>query len=256
MDVHKVYLVDIVAFLDQYLSVEKVPDSSQNGLQVKSRKCHVGLAVFAVDACMDVFMNAKKLGAELIVVHHGLLWENTEPDVFVKDRIRFLRKNNISLYAAHLPLDMHKVVGNNAVIADMLGVKKRKPFGRYEGVACGICGQLPKKMARTAFMELVNDCIGAVTSAQCFGPKSVRDVGIVSGSGSFAIGQMKRAGIDTLLSGEPKHAAYHSAREARVNAIYAGHYATERFGVLALSERLKKEFPEVRTRLIESPTGL
>ncbi len=151
---------------------------------------------------------------------------------------------------------MHDVVGNNAVIADMLGVKKRKPFGRYEGIVCGVQGQLPKKLARGAFMNLVNDRIGAVVSAQFFGSKSVRNVGIVSGSGSFAIGQMERAGLDTLLSGEPRHATYHNAREARVNAIYAGHYATERFGVRALSEKLKKEFPEVRTRFIESPTGL
>ncbi len=256
MDVHKVYLVDIVAFLDKYLSVKKIPDISQNSLQVKSRKSHVGLVVFAVDACMDVFMKAKKLGADLVVVHHGLLWENTKPDVCTRERIKFLRKNKMSLYAVHLPLDMHEDVGNNAVIADLIGIKKRKPFGRYEGVVCGICGQLPKKMARTAFMELVNECIGAVTSAQFFGSKSVRNVGIVSGSGSFALGQMKRAGLDTILSGEPKHAAYHRAREARINAIYAGHYATERFGVQALSERLKKEFPEVKTRLIESPTGL
>lgn len=256
MDVHKVYLADIAAFLDKYLSVKKIHDSSQNGLQVKSRKSHTGLVVFDVDACMDVFMNAKKLGADLVVVHHGLFWENTKPDVCTKERVKFLRKNNISLYAVHLPLDMHKDVGNNAVIADLIGIEKRKPFGRYEGAACGICGQLPKKMTRDAFMKYVSDCIGAVASAQFFGPKSVRNVGIVSGSGSFAIGQMKRAGLDTLLSGEPKHAAYHCAREARVNAIYAGHYATERFGVRALSERLKKEFPEVRTRLIESPTGL
>ncbi|MCK5333208.1 MAG: Nif3-like dinuclear metal center hexameric protein [Candidatus Aenigmarchaeota archaeon] len=250
------YLADILAFLDKYLAVKKTLDSSRNGLQVKSRTKHVGLAVFAVDACMDVFLEAKKLGAELIVVHHGLLWENTKPDVFVKERMRFLRKNNISLYAVHLPLDMHKEVGNNAVIADILGVKNRKPFGRYDGVACGVRGQLPRKMARSAFMNLVNERIGSIASAQFFGSKSVRNVGIVSGSGSFAIEQMKRVGLDTLLSGEPKHAAYHNALEARVNAIYAGHYATERFGVQALSERLKKEFPEVRTRFLESPTGL
>ncbi len=250
------YLAEIEAFLDKYLSVKKIPDRSQNGIQVKSRKKHVGLVVFAVDACMHVFLKAKKLGAELVIVHHGLLWEDAKPDIFTKERIRFLRKNNISLYAAHLPLDMHKEVGNNAVIADAIGIKKRKPFGRYEGVACGVRGQLPKKLARDEFMKLVNSCIGSVTSVQFFGPKSVRNIGIVSGSGSFAIGQMKKAGLDTLLSGEPRHAAYHDALEARINAVYAGHYATERFGVRALSEKLKKEFPELRTRFIESPTGL
>ncbi len=247
---------DIEVFLDKYLSVKKILDSSQNGLQVKSRKRQVELAVFAVDACMDVFLKAKKLGAELVVVHHGLFWEGAKLDVFARERIRFLRKNNMALYAAHLPLDIHKEVGNNAVIADAMGIKKRKPFGRYEGVACGVRGQLPKRMAQNAFLELVESRIGAVASAQFFGQKSVRNIGIVSGSGSFAIGQMKRAGLDTLLSGEPRHAAYHDALEARINAVYAGHYATERFGVIALSEKLKKEFPELRTRFIESPTGL
>ncbi len=84
------YLTDIIIFFDKYLSVKKIPDMSQNGLQVKSRKSHVGLVVFAVDACMDVFLNAKKLGAELVIVHHGLLWDNTKLDICTKERIKFL----------------------------------------------------------------------------------------------------------------------------------------------------------------------
>lgn len=249
-------LQELAAFLDSYLAVKRIPDDSRNGLQIRGRP-RIATVAFAVDACMDVFLKAKKIGADMVVIHHGLLWKGGKrSDPILRKRLDFLKRNGISLYAAHLPLDAHSVVGNNAVIARILGLGGLRPFGKYEGVVSGLSGTLPKRMPRGAFAKIVREKIGALRAIHFFGQKSVRKVGIVSGGGAFAVEQMKKAGIDMLVSGEPKHKEYHVALEAGVNAIYAGHYDTERFGVMALSERLKKEFPELETRFIDSPTGL
>lgn len=249
-------LRELAAFLDKYLAVKRIPDVSRNGLQVRGRP-RVATIAFAVDACMDVFLKAKKIGADVIVVHHGLLWMGgNRKDPLLRRRLDFLKRNGISLYAAHLPIDMHKESGNSAVIARILGLRGLRPFGEYEGVMCGLSGTLPKRVAREAFAKIVEEKIGRIQAKHFFGQKSVRKVGVVSGGGSFAVEQMKKAGVDTLVSGEPKHYTYHVALEAGVNAIYAGHYSTECFGVMALSGMLKKEFPELKTKFIDSPTGL
>lgn len=250
-------LAEITRFLDSYLDIKKIPDESKNGIQVKGGR-EVCTVAFAVDACIDAFSKAKNAGAQIIVVHHGLFWgqDKKKPDAVMRERIKYLKENKIALYAAHLPLDVHKNVGNSILIARTLGLKNIRPFGEYEGVVCGVSGILPGKVSREKFSRLIGEKIGRVSSRQFFGPKIVGAVGVVSGGGSFAVGQMSASELDTLVSGEPEHKEYHTAVEAKVNAIYAGHYATERFGLIALSERLKKEFPELNTQFIESPTGL
>lgn len=249
-------LQETAAFLDKYLAVKRIPDDSRNGLQVRGRP-RITTVAFAVDACMDVFLKAKNIGADMIVVHHGLFWKGgNRKNPVLRKRLDFLKRNKMSLYAAHLPLDMHKESGNSAVIARILGLRGLRPFGEYEGVICGLSGTLPKRMARDAFRKVVEEKIGRIQAKHFFGQKSVRKVGVVSGGGSFAVEEMKKAGIDMLVSGEPEHKAYHNTLEAGVNVLYAGHYSTERFGVMALSGMLKKEFPELKTKFIDSPTGL
>lgn len=250
------HLSELEAFFDRYLKIHKVPDNSINGLQIKCSG-EISSVAFAVDACLDVFLKAKRSRAQLVVVHHGLFWDDCKRrDTITKKRVMFLKENRISLYAAHLPLDIHPVAGNNAVIAGLLGLKKIRPFGEYNGVICGLSGVLARSLPRESFARIAEEKIGPVSVRHFFGRKNVHRIGIVSGGGAFAVRQMRSEGIDTLLSGEPKHSEYHFSMEAKVNALYAGHYLTERFGVMALAEILKKKFPEIETRFIDSPTGL
>jgi len=121
---------EIVTFINKYLNSETIKDSSQNGLQVEGAD-EVKKIVFGVSANMEFFKRAVVAGADMAVVHHGILWSDSPRITGVfRRRIDFLLKNELNLCAWHLPLDMHAEVGNNAQIAKKLELKNLEIFGR------------------------------------------------------------------------------------------------------------------------------
>jgi len=131
---------ELVAYLDEYLRVKTIQDDSQNGLQVDGPEEILKVA-FAVDACQAAFDQAIAAGAQLLIVHHGLFWEKPIRLIgHLFKRVRTLITGGCALYAAHLPLDIHPEVGNNAELARLLGLQCAAPFGEYHGSDIGIGG--------------------------------------------------------------------------------------------------------------------
>jgi dinuclear metal center YbgI/SA1388 family protein len=245
---------ELVAYLDRYLRVASVPDSSPNGLQVQGADRAARVA-FAVDASVKTIGAAAKANASFLVVHHGLWWGRHEQIVGnMHARIAALIQHDVSLYAAHLPLDCHDEVGNNVELARMLSLTVDAPFGEYKGVQIGVATSSAKAIRRTTFVKAVERSLGTRAGVLPFGPASVRRVAIVSGGGAMLAEAAARAGCDTLLTGESSHAAFHPAREAGVNVIFAGHYATETVGLEALRRHVQKRFG-VGTVFVSAPTG-
>lgn len=244
---------ELVAYLDRYLRVAEVPDSSPNGLQVQGAD-RVGRVAFAVDASVKTIRAAAAGRASMLVVHHGLWWGKHEQIVgTMHARIAALIQGNLSLYAAHLPLDCHPEVGNNVELARLLGLRIESPFGPYQGVDIGVAA-VARRTARARFVKAVEAKLHAKAGVLPFGPAAVRRVAIVSGGGAMFAEAAARAGCDTLLTGETSHAAYHRAREAGVNVVFAGHYATETVGLQALRRHLRTRFG-LATAFIAAPTG-
>ncbi len=248
-------LKDLTAFLDRTLLLRNYPDdASANGLQVEGRQTvrKVGLGV---DACEAVFRSAADKKVDLLIVHHGLIWGGLKSiSGLMRQRISQLLESGISLYACHLPLDGHPELGNNAQILKLLGMRRAGLFAEYHGAAIGVHGKLPKALELREFGAKVDAALRTESHAIGFG-RRVKHVGIVSGGGWFAINEAERLGIDTLLTGEPAHSAYHIARELNVNLVFAGHYATEAAGVKAVGALLRKEF-RLPSEFIDYPTGL
>ncbi len=242
----------IVGFLDRELKISEFNDSSNNGLQVENTG-KIGKVCCGVDASMEFFEAARDKGADLLICHHGISWGNSLARIsdLNYSRIKFLIENDIALYAAHLPLDAHPKYGNNALIAKALGLKKLKPFGSYNGSYIGFEGVLPKPMGYAAFKKKVSKAINPVgLHSMDFGKKSIRSVAVVSGGAAGEVAEAGQKGIDVYISGEPGLVAYSLAQEYGTNAIFAGHYATEVFGVRALGELLKKEF-KIKSEFID-----
>jgi dinuclear metal center YbgI/SA1388 family protein len=244
----------IVNYLDAFLQIDKIKDSSCNGLQVEGVKTvkRIGLAV---DACMAVYRKAAALGCQMILVHHGMIWNGlTNIRGALKEQVKFLLGKGINLYAAHLPLDMHYDVGNNAVLARRLGLGSVEPFGEYRGYRIGCRGVLPLPLS---VAELGRACKKIVGGGACttlpFGRKKCGTVAIVSGGGSDAIPEAVERGIDCFVTGEPAHWNHHAALEARLNVLYLGHYHSETLGVKAVGKKLTKEF-DAETVFIDEPT--
>lgn len=248
-------LLEIVAFLDKELHVTELQETAINGLQVEGKQ-DVKKIGFAVDASLSTFTKAQHYGCEMIIVHHGLFWGSVEPITgLLYKRLSFLMTHGMSLYAAHLPLDGHLSCGNNALMAKLLGLNKIKRFGNYKGSVWGVSGTLKQELYLHEFVEHIKKKLGCQPKCFAFGKKKVKEIGIVSGSGAFALTEAREKELDVLLTGEVQHQHYHEIKDREMNLISLGHYHSERFGVLALTKTLQKQF-RIETIFIDVPTGL
>ena len=250
-----VELPAIVEYLDRFLAVADIPDApgAMNGLQVENsgQVTRIGVAVDACQATIDAAARAK---AGLLIVHHGLFWGDSQPLIGrQRRRIRQLFEHDIAVYGAHIPLDCHPEVGNNAVLASKLGIRGTEPFGEHLGHAIGLAGTLAE--SRDSLVARVGEILGDRPHVIAGGPKAVRRIAVVTGGGGSMIGQARDAGIDTFLTGEGTHHTHFDAEEWGINVLYGGHYATETFGVKALAYHLEERFG-LPWEFIDHPTGL
>lgn len=244
----------LVEYLDDYLKIDSVKDRSQNGLQVDGAATVEKVAV-AVDACLDTIREAGSWGADMLIVHHGLFWGREERITGVMyQRIAALVGSETCLYAAHLPLDCHPEVGNNVELVRLLGLRGETPFAEYGGVDIGFIATPAGNLSRDELVDKVSDVLGSKAEVLPFGPEKVERIGVISGSAADYAAEAREHGCDTLLTGETSHVAYHLAKEAQINLVYAGHYASETVGVKALGEHLSKQF-SLKCEFIAAPTG-
>ncbi|MFN8175649.1 MAG: Nif3-like dinuclear metal center hexameric protein [Solirubrobacteraceae bacterium] len=238
-------LADITAFLDELLSPDEFADYGPNGLQVPGASGGVTAVATGVSGQLELFERAAALGCELVVVHHGILWDfhPRRIDRVQAARLRALLCGDIALAAYHLPLDAHPEHGNNALLAAALGVEDTSPFGEAKGRAVGVAGSFPGPGVAPA--ELTAR-VRRVTAREPLhfgaGPDPVRTIGIVSGSADDLVSEAARAGLDAYLTGEPAEHVMADAREGRIHFYAAGHYATETFGVRRLGDLLAERF--------------
>jgi dinuclear metal center YbgI/SA1388 family protein len=249
---------EIVKFLNQYLKIDEFEDKSANGLQVPGKQ-EVQKIALGVSASLALFEEAAKRGADMIIVHHGLLWEGGELriDELRKKRFKLLFDKDLSLLGYHLPLDGHSEIGNNAQILKKLQLKKKARFSQYGGNFIGLVGELEKKISFGELIKKVNRLFNCQSFALNFGPKMVKTVGIVSGGGGGASDMVEafKYQCDVYLTGEPFESGYQMAKEAKLNVLGPGHYNTEKFGVQELGKLLEKKF-KVKTEFIDIPNPL
>lgn len=231
-------------FLNAELRIEDFQDSSNNGLQVGDETQEVARVCFGVDASIEFFEKAAERNADAVVCHHGISWGDSLKRIAGLNyrRIEYLVRHGIALYAYHLPLDAHPKYGNNAQICRVMDLKKLKPFGCYKGKQIGFRGEFSEPMSYSDFKKTVKAMVGQEVTSMDFGRKEIRTVAVVSGAASEGIEEAAREGVDAYLSGEPSLVAYNLAREYNINAVFAGHYATEVFGVRALGQVVAKRF--------------
>lgn len=238
--------------LEEYARI----DGSKNGLQVDRRNQDIRRVALAVDAAQETFERAAEIGADLIFVHHGLFWGREQ--VLTGDhyrRIRFLIDHDIALYAVHLPLDAHLSLGNNAGMAEELGLVEVEPFGLMKGMPIGVAGQFPQPVTVDSVVETLFGEKYPPLSVLKFGPQQVRSVGIISGGAPLEVDQAIEQGLDLYITGDANHIAYHRCRESGINAIFGGHYATEVWGVQRVGEMLANEVG-LAVSFLDVPTGL
>jgi len=230
---------EIVAFANELLDVQSFPEYGTPGLQVVGAD-EVGKLACGVSSSKELFERASAAGAELVIVHHGMFWRN-EPvwiDRRQRGRLETLFAADISLLAYHLALDAHPEIGNNALLADALGVEVECPFAEV-----GQGGVLREGAGINDVVERIREVAGGRAPLVCpYGPERIESAAICSGGAARELIRAAHEGYDLYLTGEPSEPALQTARELGIHFVAAGHDATERLGVQALSRRLAEQF--------------
>ena len=251
----KVKLANIVAHCNRTLKPESFEDwpGAVNGLQVENR-AGVSRIAAAVDATPATVKKTIAAGADLLIVHHGLFWGATHP--WTGNRYRLLRlllDNNVAVYSSHLPLDAHPRLGNNAQLCRALGIRSPKPFFVERGQAIGLRGEL--NLTRAQLARRLAKATGNEPTVLPGGAARCHKIGVVTGGAGAEMKTAADEGVDTFITGEGPHWTFALAEDLGLNVFYGGHYATETFGVKALSEQLSKKF-RLPWTFIDHPTGL
>jgi dinuclear metal center YbgI/SA1388 family protein len=254
-------LEQIATRLDTLLRTSDVPDypGALNGVQVQHdgpvQRCAV-----AVDASLRTIQGAIDAGANLLVVHHGLFWGGVQPLTGrFYQRTRLLLEHDVAVYSSHLPLDLHPTLGNNGLLARALGLAPSGGFGKFQAVHVGVLGEAD---IETAMLIGKADALarqegGSVVTVGAGPGRRTRRWALCTGAGasSDTLREAAAAGVDTLIVGEGPHHTGVEAQELGIAVIYAGHYATETFGVRALGEELQRTFG-LPWSFVSAPTGL
>jgi dinuclear metal center YbgI/SA1388 family protein len=249
------FLPEIVRYIDDYLRIPEIEDwpNAVNGLQIENSG-HVTKIGAAVDVSTRVLTQAAKKDIDFLIVHHGLFWRGLQPvSGGLRRQLKLAFENDIALYSAHLPLDVHPKVGNNAQLAGLLGLKLTQPFLEEKGQPIGLKARA--SLPRDELARRLRKALGGPIKAFNFGPKKTNAIGIVTGGAGSEIYQVAREKIDTLITGEAPHWAAVAAEELGMNLLLGGHYATETFGVKALAGHLSKRC-NIPCMFISSPTGM
>lgn len=244
-------------YLDELLRIDALPDypGALNGLQLEGARS-VKTVGAAVDASLPVIEEAVASGVDLLLVHHGMFWsgaQRLEGAAFRK--LKLAIDAGMAIYSAHLPLDVHGTLGNNILLGQAVGLKPKMadPFLDWKGLQIGLAWNTSGTLR--GLVDRVEKAVGGPVHVCAAGPERVRRLGIITGGAGGEVAAVAAAGIDTFLTGEGPHWSYTAAEELGINVIYAGHYATETFGVRALAERVAGRFRATAV-FIDHPTGL
>jgi dinuclear metal center YbgI/SA1388 family protein len=254
-------LQQVVSYLDDELKTAEIPDYSfaLNGLQLANRGM-VSHVAAAVDFSLVSIRKAIHHGADLLMLHHGMFWGGVAPLTGVQyERLALLLEHDIAVYGSHLPLDVHPVFGNNAILAKQLGLSATGEFLRHKHIHVGLSGSanIETAIVAAALAHLARAHEGSLRTTPIEPGRVTRRWGMCTGAGasSESLQEAVDLGLDTLIVGEGPHHTAVQARDLGIVVLYAGHYATETLGVRAIAEELGRRFG-LEVSFIDAPTGL
>lgn len=257
-----VSLSQLQNFLDTYLSFDKAIDTAKidphmtNGLMVRGRE-EVKKIGFGVSASVALFEKAKEAHCDALIVHHSFNFPSyNHYDSIFQKRMSALIKNDISLFGYHFLLDAHPEVGNNVEILKIIGAKPTQSYS-LQGEPWGWVGELDKPISFDEVKKLLLPKLSMRTTIYPFGSEKIKRIVAVSGMGAPRdMQELIEKRIDLYITGEVHEWNKELFREAGINFIAGGHYATEVFGVKALMEKVKKQFAGIEVQFLDLPNDI
>jgi len=238
-----VSLKELELELKQVLRPEQFKDYCPNGLQVEGKK-EISKLVTGVTACQELITAAVEAGADALLVHHGYFWRGEDQSIsgIKKTRIEALLKHDLSLFAYHLPLDVHREFGNNVQLAKVLGIEIDGELGKQNNHPIGLVGTISEDTNFESLKSLIADKLDRLPLAIEGNSRPIRSIAWCTGAAQNYIELAVAAGVDAYITGEVSEPTVHIARESGIHFFSAGHHATERYGVQAIGGHLASKF--------------
>lgn len=232
---------ELAKYLADTLDINRFRDYCPNGLQVEGRQ-RIAHIVTGVTASLALLEAAQAVGADAVLVHHGFFWRGEDARVIGprQRRLKILLGNDINLFAYHLPLDAHPVMGNNAQLGARLGLSASSYFGEQD---LGWLGHAAASMTSIADLaHLIEQVLGRAPLVIGDPSQAIGKIAWCTGAAQQSLGDAIESGANTYLSGEISEQTVHLARESGVAYLACGHHATERYGIQAVGEHLVRQF--------------
>ena len=246
---------NLLSYFNTLLDSYHFDDYAPNGLQIEGKKTIKRLA-FAVSATQDSLKKAIEWRADALVVHHGIFWKHQGARTITGgwgERVKLAVKHDMNLFAYHLPLDAHAEVGNAVALAKELNLVNLEPFGLYKKQPLGTKGEFTHPVTALELKISLEQILKhPIVLATPNGTANIKKVGIITGGANNEWIKAMEENLDAYVTGEISEYNWHDAIEAGVHYFAGGHHATERFGILALMERTKKDHPHLETEYFDS----
>lgn len=246
---------DLLKYLNSLLKPETFEDYAPNGLQVEGTQDIKKLA-FAVSATQESIKAALDWGAQGLVVHHGIFWKHQGARTITGgwgERVKLMVKNDLNLFAYHLPLDAHAEIGNATALAQAIGMNSLAPFALYKRQPMGQKGRLDLNLSakdlKIKLEKVLNHTVILATPDE---NKMISTVGIITGGANNDWIKAQEENLDAYITGEISEYNWHDAKEAGIHYFAGGHHATEKFGIQALMNKIKSDFNNLDVKYFDS----
>ena len=242
---------DVLKFVEQLAPAHMKESWDNVGLLCGDGRKSVKKILVALDPFEHVCREAARLGADLIVTHHPLIFQGLKSvtaETSIGRSIMALCAGGIAAVNAHTNLDCTPG-GVNDVLARTLGLRDiavLRPSGTTEeGEPWGLLRVGSYSAELEEFLEHVKRRLGAPGLRYVSGGKPVRRVAVGGGACGGALLEAYCAGCDTFVTADVKYNQFWDANDLGMNLIDAGHFATENPVVAVLAEKLRARFPEI-----------
>lgn len=239
----------IIEYLNEYLKVGDFQDYCVNGLQIEGKE-NVSRIIAGVSLSQRLINEATKRKADMIIVHHGIFLGDAPSPLqlkgLIKERIKSILRDDLSLAGYHLPLDAHPKIGNNISLARLFGLKKCKP------VYVGFVGELTEEISFKEFVKIIEKKLKVKSFTLPYGKERIKKAGIISGGSSPYFEEVFKAGADVFVGGDIREEVVRRMEEVGINYINAGHYNTEKLGIQNLGKLVEKKF-KIKSEFVDVP---
>jgi dinuclear metal center YbgI/SA1388 family protein len=234
---------ELIHYCNSFLNIDMFEDYCPNGLQVEGDNRTVHTIALGVSITLELIEKAIRSDADLIITHHGLLWNNDDRCIKgpLRNKLARLFDHGIAAAAYHLPLDFHPEIGNNVQLAHKIGLTDLSKFAETAHYAEAIMGR-PSQTTILDLSKHIEKVLKRKPTVLPFGEEFIDSVAVITGGAQGFFLKAIEAGADCFITGEISEKNFAMSQEYGVHFISAGHYATEQFGIQALGSILEKEF--------------